>query len=322
MARKYAAELMVGVMTYGYVLVRPQELGEVEGPRTDETHIYLIGTRPRVTIDPASVMMRADGLTATCQWWDRDTAHSFRIVGKHNLGSRVFLESAYPYTDFAIRSVGDREPLVAGPVINLYAKDFRGFPPECRDLQVLYVGKAYGEDGSRSSLDRLPSLATLQRILTDVTPDRQVWLILARIDDLTINGGFNASGEGSVDEDEDTKHYARALRWLNSDFATRKESVDLAEAGLIRYFKPRYNTQLRESFPSKGHSVIQSLKDLDLNSFVVELQLQDLHIYAGNEAVKPANFHAQLFEINFEADRGPMLDILQPRSTNQTGIQL
>ena len=154
MARKYAAELMVGVMTYGYVLVRPQELGEVEGPRTDETHIYLIGTRPRVTIDPASVMMRADGLTATCQWWDRDTAHSFRIVGKHNLGSRVFLESAYPYTDFATRSVGDREPLVAGPVINLYAKDFRGFPPECRDLQVLYVGKAYGEDGSRSSLDR------------------------------------------------------------------------------------------------------------------------------------------------------------------------
>jgi hypothetical protein len=193
-------------------------------------------------------------------------------------------------------------------------------PDAAKVFNVLYVGQAYGKEGERSSIQRLREHSTLQRILSEATPDVQIWLALCRIDDLTLMGAMPGVGQGRVTEDEDAAHHAKAVRWLHSRRPDRREAVSLAEACLIRYFRPKYNTQLKHSFPQPGQAVLTALAELDLNSVAVELQFQDLRVLAGNEYVKPGTWHAQTFETHFEPGRGPMLDLLAPASTAASGF--
>lgn len=320
MARKYTAELAVGVMAYGYVLVRPRDLAQVDAPRADETHIYLIGTRPRVTIDPTSAQVHSSGFSATCETTVGGNREIFRIDLEYDLGPGMLLESSYPYTEFAVRKFGDFDPVLSGSVVNLCSLGAKGFPAACSNFHVLYVGKAFGTNGERSSTDRLTNHATLQRILAKITPDLEVWLILARIDDLTIMGGIDPSGPGVVSDDEEGMHYAEALRWLHSDVAKRKETVDVAEGGLIRYFEPQHNIQLKSTFPAPDQAGLKALERFDLHAVTVELQVQDLGVLVGSEATEYANWHAQSFEVHFDASRGPFLELFEPAGARRSMV--
>lgn len=310
--RKYTTELMVVALVYGYVLVRPQELRLVDLPRADETYLYLIGSRPRVTIDPASAMyfdgeIRVDGRLPI-----KERTQDFRATIMHALGPRVFIESKYPFDNYAFRRFGE-PPLATGVVANMpLGRGVVGIPAAADNFNVLYVGQAYGKEGERSSVQRLKSHSTLLRILADATPDVQIWLALCRIDDLTLMATMNGIEDGQVAGKDDAEHYASALRWLNSRGPDRHEAVSLAEACLIRYFKPSYNIQLKNSFPQPQHAVLTALAELDLHSVAVELQMQDLEMLVGNNNVQHARWHAQMFETHFDPRRGPILDLLRP----------
>ena len=66
-----------------------------------------------------------------------------------------------------------------------------------------------------------------------------------------------------------------------------KEAVDLAEAGLIRFFEPAYNVQLKSTFPEDGHAVLRALNRFDLHAVAVELQAQHLGVLVGSGVTDP-----------------------------------
>lgn len=321
-ARKYTTELMVLALAYGYILVRPQDLDNIDVPGADETYLYLIGTRPRAMLDPSSVMYFDGEIRATGVLPLHSDRQDFRAVVKHAFDHRYFLDCPYPYDQYEIRRFGRKEPIAGGVISNMGIAGALGIPSQAQDFTVLYVGQAYGRAGERSSLQRLRSHATLQRILAEATPDQQVWLALCRLDDLTLSSFTNKPGPAEVTGTDDVEHHLEALRWLKSQGPDRPEAVSLAEACLIRYFQPRYNKQLKASFPKPQHAILGTLKDLDLNSVGVELQLQGLGIRAGSDGVKMGNWHAQMFEIHFDSTRGPLLDIAIPPSTAEDGYTL
>lgn len=321
-ARKYETELMVLALAYGYILVRPQELDDIDVPRADETYLYLIGSRPRLTLDPLSAMYFEGEIRVTGYLPNRAERREFQVVIQHTFGEKYFLDCPYPYDQYAIRRFGASEPIASGVASNIAIAGARGVPQEAREFTVLYVGQAYGKKGERSSVQRLRNHGTLQRILADVAPDRQIWLALCRLDDLTLTGVMSGSGRAEVTGEADGEHHLRALRWLHSRGADRREAVSLAEACLIRYFRPAYNSQLKHSFPQPQHAVLTALAELDLNSVGMELQLQDLGILAGNEHVAMGNWHAQAFETHFDTSRGPLLESVATPSTTTVGYTI
>jgi len=114
------------------------------------------------------------------------------------------------------------------------------------DLGVLYVGQGIGRKNSRNAHDRLLSHTKLQQILAETithAPVCEVLLLLYRFEHgqtLICNGGdFNLQAQASAQQD---KTYFNRLTSVKLE---RKEAVALAEAGLINYFKPYYNTLLK-----------------------------------------------------------------------------
>lgn len=142
------------------------------------------------------------------------------------------------------------------------------------DLEVLYVGQGIGRTGSRTALDRLLSHNKFQQILAETSthfPEREVLLLLYRFEHgrtIISNGGdFNVEAQASAEQDSAHFDQLRKVR-LN-----RKEVVSLAEAGLINYFKPHYNTLLKTTnFSAKDKlKVLKQLMKKGITGLVVEL---------------------------------------------------
>jgi len=142
------------------------------------------------------------------------------------------------------------------------------------DMEVLYVGQALGRSGSRTALDRLLSHNKFQQILAETSthfPEREVLLLLYRFEHgkTIISNGGDLNVEAQATAAQDSAHMDR----LRNVQLNRKEVVSLAEAGLINYFKPYYNTLIKTTdFSSKNKlKVLKQLLKRGIAGLVVEL---------------------------------------------------
>jgi hypothetical protein len=158
------------------------------------------------------------------------------------------------------------------------------------DLEVLYVGQGIGRTGLRTALDRLQSHRKFQQILAETSthfPEREVLLLLYRFEHgktIISNGGdFNVEAQASAEQD--SAHLGR----LRDVRLNRKEVVSLAEAGLINYFKPYYNTLLKTTnFSSKDKlKVLKQLLNKGITGLVVELCSANLRSRVGTVHALP-----------------------------------
>jgi hypothetical protein len=89
----------------------------------------------------------------------------------------------------------------------------------------------------------------------------------------------------------DEKHADRVFSRYNSGDFWEREAVTGAEAGLIKYFKPKYNIIYKDNYPDPAHIHISSLYELEFHTLVVELQSFQIHTDFGSASVKPSVLH-------------------------------
>jgi len=78
---------------------------------------------------------------------------------------------------------------------------------------------------------------------------------------------------------------------------SKQQKIGMIEAGLIRYFQPRYNEIFKIKFPSTKHKILKSCYDLDVTSLVVEVDSSDLNCILYSPAVKPTNHHIAMIDL-------------------------
>lgn len=168
------------------------------------------------------------------------------------------------------------------------------------DFKVLYIGQAYGKDGSRNALDRLLKHETLQRISVKGTPEGQVLsLLLLEIEPANrlitfINPFAQDTGDGA----------ARISSGLDKLFGTSEaERIALYEASLIRYFQPPFNKEFKESFPSTNLKVLRDCYDKDFSAVIAEISFDELPFRLFSDAVPPAWDHIASFDLHDDASR-------------------
>lgn len=159
------------------------------------------------------------------------------------------------------------------------------------------MGQSIGRTGSRTALDRLLSHRKFQQILAETSthfPERELLLLLYRFEHgrtIISNGGdFNVDAQASAQQD--SAHFDR----LRSVRLSRKEVVSLAEAGLINYFKPHYNSLLKAtSFTTKNKlKVLKKLMERGIIGLVVELCSANLRSRIGTIHAVPMDL-AEIF---------------------------
>lgn len=207
------------------------------------SHLYLISRRPQVRLDPASLMFK--------HYAAKVDAYS-RREGSNSIWRRKILlrpAGGEPILDFKLHADGSyfslrtETDLIHGDAWAL-ASFHSGAAEEVAGQEVLYIGKAYGTDGSSNVWKRTKNHEKLPRIYEDhlsgdwdifVTPLEVEYVTMEsddHIDDM--EGGPDLSGYYGVYLDLST---GRVLA----------PTIDLVEHALIAHFVPHYNKDhLRE----------------------------------------------------------------------------
>ena len=106
----------------------------------------------------------------------------------------------------------------------------------------------------------------------------------------------------------------RYLKFANAKFS-EKQKINFTEAALINSFKPKYNKEFKNTFPSNRHIDYDECYKLDINGIMIELDLSEINRWLYSEA-KPRilnpNGHnywqSDIFYFNNREDRYQMFN--------------
>jgi hypothetical protein len=301
--RKYINEWTIVVTVTPRLVGRQQDFQQSGIPDTDEPlHLYLVSHRPRISIDPSSAIFSDNNVHVVLRIQHGGTWDEFPLDAPHRLGSGPLTWHAeWPYENFAISDTTGKI-ISKGVVANLHAW-LPIWPNEAIKHDIVYVGQAFGQDGERTAWDRLKRHETVQKILSETTPDKQVWLTLAAVTDVELMSEIDPRNPVSTSRKEDNEHDSRIIRAIHEGDFKEKQAVALGEAGLIRYFQPKYNDRMKYAFPSRQSVPLESVRELDLHGLIVELNSEDVGSLYGSNTRNHQWLHFAGFAIHQEASR-------------------
>ena len=303
--RKYLSEFGLNMVSEFQLLLQQEHLSQIDQIGIDP-HIYFICRRPRITLVPDSVMFTENKVTGEFRKLIKDQYISIPFETNNYLGiSEVTLRCEYPYTDYVIL---DKEcnKISSGKCALLLASLGTEFW-EHLDLEVLYIGQAYGKDGRRKASERLKSHSTLQGIYAEAinnSPDMDIWLIVSTFKPLLLASFDGRSKKYATTDQEDSEHMNKVI-YHNM---TEQQQINFTEAALIKYFQPHYNKIYKDSFPNPAHSTYSECYNIDLNMVCVEVQTEELYLRLWSQAVEPNWIHLCSFPLHSKEERMYMFE--------------
>lgn len=295
-------EWAVGITVGAVVLARPQEFERRQVAKGHyRCHLYIVTQRPRMSIEPSSVVITDDEIRGILRLQRGDSWNELPFSSHHRLGPGPLRWIAdWPYEDFVIKNALGK--VVSNGVVANLQSQITYWPTVAKKHNIVYIGQAFGKSGERTAWDRIKGHETIQRILAETAPDKQVWLTLAAITDENLFAEIEPRLPAEKSAAEDDAHDAQLVKAVNSGSYREKEAVALAEAGLIRYFQPEYNDRMKYSFPSSKQVSLESVRKLDFHGLLVEFQSLVGGLY-GSVAQKHASVHFAGFVIHQDNNR-------------------
>ncbi|MHC2281186.1 hypothetical protein ACVME8_007829 [Bradyrhizobium diazoefficiens] len=223
-------------------------------------HIYLIGLTPKLAL----LGVTQDG---------RDLVTSLEVLGKrydlHWPMPADMVLKGNPETGWYVEdSAGSRWSPSEATMSRRLAVEHNAV-----GFDVLYIGQALGEDGSRNALDRLKKHETLQKIAVKGIPDGYQLTILM----LAVEPAHQLVTIINPWAKDKTQSSERINKGLDKLFGTNEaERTTLYEASLIRYFQPPFNKEFKNSFPSTNMKLLAECYDKDFSAVVAEINIDGL----------------------------------------------
>lgn len=292
--RKFMAEGGLELFSSGATVMQPTDiyhLAKNDNVREALTgcNLYLIARRHRISV--ATDSLRVENNQIRGHFLVQYGQEYERFTFSHNLKLADYITSVqapgYPQDGIYYKAFNGET--VKMPIFRFMADceyDLDGND----DLEVLYVGQGYGKEGERLAIDRLQDHKTLQRILADTLheqPDHEVLLLLFRYEHYKKHS--STAGDFSVEPMATEKEDSQYLTTVMDAKFSRKNRVSLAEAGLIRYFEPKYNKIYKETFPSKRHKVLEELMELDFSGLIVQMDTSNIKTNLYSDKVAPVS---------------------------------
>ncbi len=261
-------------------------LEERLGPGVKDCHIYLIGELPKLDLKGA----RQIGRTLLVD---------FEVLGETRSISQPLPDGLDLTWDDDLWYLADGTDNRYGPsegaLVAAFIEQYGPLP-----FKVVYVGQAYGKDGTRHALTRLRKHETLQKIsLSGVPEGYRLHLLLL---DITLTSRLYTMINPLAENNSDGE--IRIANGLDKLFDTSEhERITLYEASLITYFQPDYNKEFKNSFPSTNLKVLEDCYEKDFNSLIAELNFDDLPFELCSDVVEQSLYHTVHIELHEDAKR-------------------
>lgn len=238
--------------------------------KAEGTNIYVIVKRPKVRFHARSLQHDRYRLFGLLEVHEKNGFQLMpfeycpskgRTISEFQLRDGPEQKIAFVYRDES------REWFPAIEVIQQCGLGINHYP----DLQVLYVGQAFGKTGRRLAVDRLGNHRALKRIQNDMQnePEQELFILMYRYGEhhKHLHVDSDQSVEVQASEQEEVEH----LMKIGNISVERRLRIYLAEASLIRYFRPHYNQVYKRTFPSKKHGIVQKALDMGFSRLVVQI---------------------------------------------------
>lgn len=311
-------------------IFRPAELYKINGDlrKTMERYnLYVVTRRPRMSLVPSSLILGSNGKsvsgTIEAQVAAVRNEIQFKTVLPAPLQAAQLGKHDYPF-DYL------RFYTPAGLPVQLRLHDVLRFSDvpksSLTDLQVEYVGQAFGEAGERDVVDRLigntgkVGHGSLQKVLAEVNanhPDQEVHLLLYSFEfhkRHVILGSLYGQHEPRHDIDSAPNRFEQ---FFETEIG-RNTRIDLAEAALIRHFAPAYNDKYKKTFPAETHKILERLHELDITGLAVSLSTLEHNVRLVSKRAAPSDAHCATFPITTDQNRLSFLELAAPRGAVQS----
>lgn len=323
--RRYISEGCVNMFCSCPVLIQRHRMDDpkfLEIAKELPFHIYMICRRPRITFDPASITYGDKTMSARFVVHERTgPVYVPFTTGMTVEPEKRPIKCEYPYNE--VRILDEKGELVlgfhAGHMMSMTGPGLHD-PGQMKhlDLEVLYVGQAYGKEGERTAPDRLKNHETLLAIYAELAasaPEDEIWLALLSFEPPITIMSFDGRQQhtAEVTGNADLAHMFNMLE----NPVTERQRVCFAEAALIRHFQPKYNDKFKYNFPNPAHETYSECYDLDLNAVAVEIHFEELRHRLYSPA-KPPRYNIFVeFPLHSTELRQSMFEVVRvgPRKT-------
>jgi hypothetical protein len=295
--RQYLSEFALGMYTSNWMMFPSSEISaEKEIPLKvqdilDNCHIYLICKSPRISFTKELFLYENGEVTGNV---------IYKINGKKRLlpfkqkfplldGATKVKLSEYPHRE--IITLNDNDESIRCLPANLLAigQKMHINNSELSNLEILYIGQAYGE-GNISAMDRLKNHSTLQKILAEIhysSPDDEINILTFQYEPYQIITSMDGKAKAKITDYRDIQRFHSIIK----NPLTEYQQICLIEAGLIRYFQPKYNKTYKETFPSEKHKILEECYSLDFSGLIVEINTEELGFLIYSKLIKPSSHH-------------------------------
>lgn len=325
----------VAAGNYSSLGIIPSELYRRDLAKLSEElghHVYLICTRPRTIVCKARFSSRPPAkITVTLR--REATASIKRAYGRLTVPARGAHHRSVMVDRSGCLCLNSDEGAFRVNAAQLIAAQIRELrrrsTPESRgeastlvrqfaSLDVVYVGKSFGSDGSRHAVDRLSSghqqLDKALARINDYEPQLEAFIILidCHAQDSNVVVAITPENAGQLAE------LTLALQTNpNFGFEGRARVVDAVEGGLIRLLQPPLNRALR-GFPMKeATSLRRRMSEAGVGVLGIRLDLWQ----AGVRLRFPDGHFREHVEVYYDLASGEMVTVPGPLSTRSPYLE-
>mgnify|MGYP005864534617 CR=1 FL=1 len=180
------------------------------------------------------------------------------------------------------------------------------------DLEVMYVGQAFGRKKNKKIDYRIAKHEKIQKIaleILDNSSNEEVLIIGVKID---VNDLSTSIVEFNSQTKKPTLESIFDLRDKASQRITPGQEITIFEASLINYFKPKFNEKYKSKFPSTDFTSIDEIYKTDFDYSAMTLDTKPVRIRVFSDKIKePKYIHSMHFPLKTKRDKKSFYEYLK-----------
>jgi hypothetical protein len=288
---------------------------------SDKYHIYLICKRKKIHFESSE---EKDSIGYTTLFYLNDKFEKEYLYYKHSLAELKINEvkDGYYNVDTNLyKGVLVRDYLM----INNFAflvDDILGESvktPLPSDLEVMYIGQAFGRTETKKIDYRIANHDKIQKIALDIlnkSTNEEVLIIGIKVEtnDLTTSiVTINSKTE------RPTLESILQLRDKAAKRITEGQEITVFEASLIKYFQTNLNTEYKETFPSHDFKSYKEIYETDFDYSVMTIDTRPVAVRIYSQQVKERKYiHSQHFPLTTESEKRSLFEYLMEFEESQS----
>lgn len=172
------------------------------------------------------------------------------------------------------------------------------------DLEVLYIGQAFGRTEVKTIDYRISNHEKVQKIALDIIKkgsNEEILVIGLKV--LTNDFGTSIAKFGTKNV-APSYDYLKGLVKSAGIRLSEGQEVTVYEASLIKYFKPHLNTEYKETFPSKDFKSYNELFDTDFDYSAMAIDTLPLFLRLYSKELETRKYlHSNHYPLTTKSDK-------------------